>query len=62
MLGHPFLFLCVQHDILVKFGLNRIDPVEASVLLLDAEDLEQEGDTKGETIVANERILVVSVF
>ena len=51
----------MQLDILIKFGLNGVNPVETPVLLLNAEDFEQEGNAKGETVVAEEGSLVVCV-
>lgn len=35
----------MQLNILVKFGLDGVDPVEALVRLLDAKDFEQERNT-----------------
>lgn len=58
---HALLLLLMQIDVLVQFGLDGINPVEALVGLIDAEDLEQEGHAQGETVVRDERMLVVSI-
>ena len=51
-----------QFDVLLQLDLNRLEPVQPGEGVVNAEDLEQEGRSKRESVIRDECFLVIRLL